>query len=758
MAELSNLKSAQLVATYRSAEADIMTKLNQALLKGNNTQYLVGQLQSIKGILSQLEVDGKAWVGQTVPLIYQQGIKRAEDQLDAAGLSTASLGPAFGAINQQTVQILTDNTNERLGSLANFIGRNMDDVYRNLALESIRGSAIGYDTWKQAAKQYKSNLADKGVTGFKDKAGRNWNMNSYVKMVARTTTMEAHLQGTKNRLLQSGHDLVIVSTHSNSCKQCIPWQGKVLSLTGRTPEYQTLDYARSQGLFHPNCEHAYSLSIDLEDDIIPPSNDPLDSLTKSSGIDDSRSWMDNSAIPNNLLTGSDRKQYFLDSGYTLDQYNEMQDILNSYGLGGAHQTKAQGLMAKALKDDTPLGKILREQSRLEEGLHEHWEMFGTKVTNINKRIYRKGGLGKDFESWSTSEEGADMGGGGIGYDHMMTYSDLKERGYSLLGGGSKMMGAPGEGELTFIRSSLLHLDSGGASKLSPLSGSMTYNTKSKAVLKDLKGKMDVKSKLETAQNTKKRISQELANRLEGNADFESLMSQIQPGFFKDGKHLFPESLVADREDVCSQLIQNWAGDSAGDSLGVAMQMNANKMFKLGNSTYTGYGDLLGEATTEWGKHDKGIQAFLQAQYDNTQRYFKDQGITHVPALRGAGWKRGEAPPGVNFDGTTQKLPFQLQPLSSFSLDAKTAERFSFSGASEERMMVGSDIPVDRIFSTCQTGFGCKNEAELVVIGGTDDMMAVSYDVKIFLKQGSDAVPTGNGLFKAMADAGKVAKK
>ena len=266
MADLSKLKSDQLVATYRNAEADIMTKLNKTLLKGNNPTYLLGQLQSIKGILSQLEVDGKAWTGQTVPLIYQQGLDRADDQLEAAG-SEATLSPAFGAVNKQTVQVLTDNANQRLASLTTFIGRNMDDVYRHLALENIRGAAIGYDTWRQAAKQYKSNLADKGVTGFKDKSGRDWNMNSYVKMVARTTTMEAHLEGTKNRLLSSGHDLVKVSKHSNPCKFCAPWEGKVLSLTGKTPGYPTLADAKAAKLFHPNCEHGYSLSVNLEDDI-----------------------------------------------------------------------------------------------------------------------------------------------------------------------------------------------------------------------------------------------------------------------------------------------------------------------------------------------------------------------------------------------------------------------------------------------------------------------------------------------------------
>lgn len=42
---------------------------------------------------------------------------------------------------------------------------------------------------------------------------------------------------------------------------CAPWNGKVLSLTGQTPGYPTLEEAEGAGLFHPNCRHASSLYI-----------------------------------------------------------------------------------------------------------------------------------------------------------------------------------------------------------------------------------------------------------------------------------------------------------------------------------------------------------------------------------------------------------------------------------------------------------------------------------------------------------------
>lgn len=83
--------------------------------------------------------------------------------------------------------------------------------------------------------------------------------------------MQAHLEGTANRLVEHGHDLVRVSSHAGSCPLCLPYQGKILSLTGRDKDdprcYATLREAKDNGLFHPNCRHAYSLFIDLDAEI-----------------------------------------------------------------------------------------------------------------------------------------------------------------------------------------------------------------------------------------------------------------------------------------------------------------------------------------------------------------------------------------------------------------------------------------------------------------------------------------------------------
>ena len=240
----------RLVKFYEQAEREILDRLNRALLRGNKTEYLAQMKKNIEAILQQLREGNRTWCTEAIPRVYSQGLYSADAMLKDAGISTSA---AFGAIHQQAAQVLAENAFQRLQDVVQVIGRQVDDIYRELALENVRGTVVGYDTWKQTAKRYREQLAERGVTGFKDRTGRMWNMRAYAEMVARTTTMEAHLQGTANRLVEQGHDLVKVSTHLGACELCQPWQGKILSITGKTSGYPTLEEAKAAGLFHPNC-------------------------------------------------------------------------------------------------------------------------------------------------------------------------------------------------------------------------------------------------------------------------------------------------------------------------------------------------------------------------------------------------------------------------------------------------------------------------------------------------------------------------
>lgn len=265
--QFSDAEINRLVKFYEQAELEILDRLNRALLRGNKTEYLAQMKKNIEAILQQLREGNKTWCTEAIPRVYSQGLYSADAMLKDAGIAIKA---GFGAIHQQAAQVLAENAYQRFEDVVQVIGRQVNDIYRELALENVRGTVVGYDTWKQTARRFREQLAERGVTGFKDRSGRMWNMRTYTEMVARTSTMEAHLQGTANRLVEQGHDLIKVSTHIGACPLCEPWQGKILSITGKTEGYPTLEEAKAAGLFHPNCRHAYGLYIDLDKEIEEP--------------------------------------------------------------------------------------------------------------------------------------------------------------------------------------------------------------------------------------------------------------------------------------------------------------------------------------------------------------------------------------------------------------------------------------------------------------------------------------------------------
>lgn len=145
-------------------------------------------------------------------------------------------------------------------------------AYQRVVNESLSGTATGVETRQQGAQRALNRISDSGVSGFRDAAGRQWQMDTYVEMSSRTAMMNATVEGHTQRLLNEGEEFVVVSDHPQECKICRPWEGQILSLTGaRTGVVEvgedqflvkgTLADARKAGLFHPNCRHSYALYI-----------------------------------------------------------------------------------------------------------------------------------------------------------------------------------------------------------------------------------------------------------------------------------------------------------------------------------------------------------------------------------------------------------------------------------------------------------------------------------------------------------------
>ena len=256
---LSDAQAKRLIQMYDGAEKEILKECNRLLLKNPESYSLAWQktiLARVQQIRGDLLEGSRTWCQEAIPDSYMKGVTWA----DADPLAGQKLLAGFGSIHQQAVEVLAEHTFSRLSDVNNVVGRRVDDVFRQVALENSKGSVIGYETTRKAAKRIREDLAERGITGFVDKAGHEWDMARYAKVLAQETTNEAFRQGTINRFEEKGHDLVVISSHEGSCPLCDPFEGETMSLSGTDPEFPSLEDAEAEGLFHVGCLHIISLA------------------------------------------------------------------------------------------------------------------------------------------------------------------------------------------------------------------------------------------------------------------------------------------------------------------------------------------------------------------------------------------------------------------------------------------------------------------------------------------------------------------
>jgi len=183
----------------------------------------------------------------------------------------------------------------------------------------------------------------------------------------------------------------------------------------------------------------------------------------------------------------------------------------------------------------------------------------------------------------------------------------------------------------------------------------------------------------------------------------------------------PEAEALVREAATSTLINQWAQTSNDSSpVSLAMQQAAADQFHLDdaakweiNSEQTLEQKLNLHVDSAYAANGDVYRSFLQAQYDNTQEQLKAAGIESLTVYRGS--KIGDA----------DVSEVTTRPMSSWSTSFEVAANFSNGG-----VIYRTEIPASQIMSTAGTGFGCLNEFEIVALGGTRAVDAMS-DEKLY---------------------------
>lgn len=266
---------------YADAEVQLLARIAAAISRGIDApNWATTQLAEI----ARLSTEARGFLLSLDPIVAQQiqealatahatGVVAADADIPAAPTTVAPV------VSQEAVAVLAAETVSAVLSTHTQILRSTVDAYREVVADVSGRVVTGVATRREVTQQALDDFASRGITGFRDRAGRRWGIDTYTEMAVRTATLRAFKAGHTERLQQRGYDVVVITSHPRPAPQCQPFEGKLVSLSGATPNgpieapsrlgggvvretvYASMQEAEAAGLHHPNCKHGHSLWV-----------------------------------------------------------------------------------------------------------------------------------------------------------------------------------------------------------------------------------------------------------------------------------------------------------------------------------------------------------------------------------------------------------------------------------------------------------------------------------------------------------------
>ena len=193
------LIAAAVTAVFAAAEAALVAAIASAVRRA------LSGLSLITG--HRVPADTRAAIGQRLGRQAATVLATAE-QRAVRIVAQTGLDPVPAAVR------------EALESASEHAYAEVGNVYReavDAAIAETRGG-LPYSSLSlsriQAAQKALDDLLGKGITGFTDRAGRRWDLASYVEMATRTGVSNAYDDLHLGALSRAGIDVVLVGTHS----------------------------------------------------------------------------------------------------------------------------------------------------------------------------------------------------------------------------------------------------------------------------------------------------------------------------------------------------------------------------------------------------------------------------------------------------------------------------------------------------------------------------------------------------------------
>jgi len=158
-------------------------------------------------------------------------------------------------------RIVSPKTGKHIAAVNGRLGGMLEQDIRTLrkaVIDVNRQAALTGMTAREIQKEVMGTVLAKSNTwAFIDQSGRKWKAGNYFNMQNRTLHATVARETTVNVMNEAGVDLAIIEggVVGDSHPGCVAWAGRIVSVSGTSTEYPSLDDAIADGLYHPNCRH-----------------------------------------------------------------------------------------------------------------------------------------------------------------------------------------------------------------------------------------------------------------------------------------------------------------------------------------------------------------------------------------------------------------------------------------------------------------------------------------------------------------------
>jgi hypothetical protein len=267
-----------LQAIARSLSADVRNIILPIINKKITDLAKQQGLKQVRSVIIEKDVLIKDWLTKSLPELYVAGINSATKDAKRLGItiegnitvrnvtvellkSEADLRPHLEAVNALLSNAYLDFANGMNGVVRGAERFINEASKQQIRLGIAQGQLTGQDV-KTVAETIADTIGQQGFTALIDRGGRQWEIEQYSEMLARTHLIRSSTEGTINRAGDFGVDLMQVSAHGATDELCAGEEGKIYSISGNSDKYPPL--AGHEPPFHPNCRHTLEMVVQVD--------------------------------------------------------------------------------------------------------------------------------------------------------------------------------------------------------------------------------------------------------------------------------------------------------------------------------------------------------------------------------------------------------------------------------------------------------------------------------------------------------------